>query len=54
MESEQVITFSVSVRESLLQSLTSKVPRWGDRSKVICKLIEMYLRGEIQVDLRKN
>jgi len=42
---------SISLSESDRQSLITKLPDRGDRSKLIRQLVKMYLAGEIKVVL---
>jgi len=42
-------TSSYSMPKATHQALSRKLPRFGDRSKLVARLIEMWLSGEIIV-----
>ena len=45
----QQATSSFSMSRSLHRRLRAALPRHGDRSKLVARMIEMYLNGEITV-----
>lgn len=42
-------TSSFSMSRALHRRLAQALPRHGDRSKLVARMIEMYLDGELQV-----
>lgn len=49
----QNCTTSYSMPSALHAALSRRLPRFGDRSKLVRHLIEMWLRGEIQVKVEE-
>ena len=43
-------TSSISMPRALERRLRSVTPMYGDRSRLICRLVEMWLDGKIHVD----
>jgi hypothetical protein len=48
MATNQSVT-SFSLPRQLQRRFAAKLPRHGDRSKLLSRMIEMWLNGEIQV-----
>lgn len=47
----QFVTTSVSLPRSTHERLRRRVTKYGDRSKVIARLLEMFLDGQVKVVL---
>jgi hypothetical protein len=43
------VTSSISLSHDLHKQLKRTLPRWGDRSRLVARLLEMWLGGEIIV-----
>ena len=49
MPTPQAYVTSFSTTKSLMRRLRDALPRYGDRSRLIHRLLEMWLSGEILV-----
>lgn len=49
-ETKSLVTTSVSLRRQLYDRWCKRLPKYGDRTKVLTILMEKFLNGEITVE----